>query len=114
MFNGVRSVVYFTDNIEQAAEWYEHILGIGPYRQDESFVGFHLDDCDLCLHRKDEKSAQASQVLYWMVNDLAATIEALTIEGCSIYRDSIEVPEGGRVVQLKDPFGNILGLTELE
>src|SRR5687767_680701 len=114
MFSGVRSVVYFSNDLAEAAEWYEHILGISPYRNDENFVGFHLEDYDLCLHPVDDKAPPdgASQVMYWIVDDLETTIADLMEEGCTLYRDMIDVPEGGRVAELKDPFGNILGLTE--
>jgi predicted enzyme related to lactoylglutathione lyase len=114
MFSGVRSVVYFSNDLSDAAEWYEHILGIAPYRNEENFVGFHLEDYDLCLHPVDEKAASdgAAQVMYWIIDDLETTIADLMEEGCTIYRDMIEVPEGGRVAELKDPFGNILGLSE--
>jgi predicted enzyme related to lactoylglutathione lyase len=114
MLNSIRSVVYFSDNLQEAGQWYEHILGIAPYRSDDNFVGFHLGDCDLCLHPKDQRSTQSSQVLYWTVDDLDTTIAALQAEGSTLNREPISVPEGGRVAQLEDPFGNILGLTELD
>lgn len=115
MLNGIRSVVYFSDNLREAAAWYEHILGVTPYRNEEHFVGFHLDEYDFCLHPIDEKSGDGvpSQVMYWIVDDLETTVDDLLGEGCTLYRNILDAPEGGKVVQLMDPFGNILGLSEV-
>lgn len=109
-----QSVVFFVRELKKARDWYAEILGILPYRDDNDFVGFHLKDCDLCFHRADVKSKSrgASQVAYWEVKDLTKIMKLLQAKGATVYRKYISIPEGGRVVQLKDPFGNIIGLKE--
>jgi predicted enzyme related to lactoylglutathione lyase len=34
----------------------------------------------------------------------------LKSKGATVYRRVITIPEGGKVMQMKDPFGNIIGL----
>ena len=113
-FNRIRSVVLFCAELKKAAKFYEDLLGVAPYRSDKDFVGFHLDGFDLCFHRQDEKSApqSGSQVVYFIVDDLSEAMKELKTLGCEVHRRPIDIPEGGRVAQLRDPFGNIIGLME--
>ena len=108
------SIVFFVHELRDVAAWYSKLLGMLPYRDDPDFIGFHLDGIDLCFHRLDEKvgSLSGSQVAYWRVESLEESIKEFVKNGASIFRKPIQISEGGRVAQIKDPFGNILGLIE--
>ena len=113
-FKKPASIVFFVKELRKAAAWYSNILNIEPYRKDNDFIGFHLAGIDLCFHRFDEKAIMqsGSQIAYWQVEDLSETVKEFVAGGASVYRRSIEIPEGGRVAQIKDPFGNIIGVME--
>ncbi len=108
------SVVFFVRELRKAAAWYGKILNVKPYRIDRDFIGFHLNGIDLGFHRLDKKAGKASgvQIIYWKVKDLDNTINNFIASGAKIFRKPIRIPEGGRVAQIQDPFGNILGLKE--
>ena len=108
------SIVFFVKELYKAAVWYSNILGITPYRDEPDFIGFHLDEIDLCFHRLDEKAGNptGSQVAYWEVKNFDESVEEFVANNASIFREPIQIPEGGSVIQIKDPFGNILGLIE--
>lgn len=112
IFSAPQSVVYFVCELKTVRGWYADLLGILPYRNDKDFVGFHIDGCNLCFHRADVKSKTkgASQVAYWQVRDMTKAMRLLRSKGATVYRRAITIPEGGRVMQMKDPFGNIIGL----
>jgi predicted enzyme related to lactoylglutathione lyase len=108
------SIVFLVRELRKAAAWYGKLLNITPYRNDLNFIGFHLNGIDLCFHRIDIKAGtpSGSQIAYWHVENLNETITTFVESGASIHREPIGVVEGGRVAQIKDPFGNILGLKE--
>ncbi len=112
-FGAVHSVVYFVKELAKAKQWYSKMFGILPYRDDKDFIGFEIGAMLLGLHRADKKTEPGtSQVAYWCVDDLNEATEYLLSEGAEIYRKTIKIAEGGKVCQLKDPFGNIIGLAE--
>jgi predicted enzyme related to lactoylglutathione lyase len=106
------SVVFFVKELRKTAAWYGKVLGLQPYRDDKDFIGFHLGNVDLCFHRSDEKSGKSngSQVAYWHVENLNDVTKVFIEHGATIGRKPIQIAEGGIVTQIKDPFGNILGL----
>ena len=108
------SIVFFTRELRKVSAWYSKLLGITPYRDETDFIGFHLNGIDLCFHRHDEKTGGqgGTQIAYWQVENLDEVSKLIIDNGGSIFRKVISVPEGGRVMQMKDPFGNILGLKE--
>lgn len=62
--------------------------------------------------RADEKSpvSKGGSVGYWLVEDFEASIQHAIELGAKIYRGPLTVSEIGRViVQLEDPFGNVIG-----
>lgn len=110
----IHSVVFFVKELRAAASWYAEVLGLEAYRKDRDFVGFNVGSTKLCFHRADKKSGtpSGSQVSYWKVDDIGLASNLLIEAGAAWHRRPITIPEGGRVCQLKDPFGNIIGLAE--
>lgn len=66
------------------------------------------------LHAADEKGAPGSggQTAYWRVADLDAARARLLSLGGQAHRRVLTLPDGGRITQVLDPFGNTLGLME--
>jgi hypothetical protein len=110
----VTSEVFFVKGIEGVAVWYSTVLGIEPYRNEIDFVGFEVGRSRLCFHKADAKSGTRSgaQVAYWGVDSITSVGRRFIQSGTVWYRRPIRIPEGGRVCQLKDLFGNIIGLAD--
>ncbi|MFI5263555.1 MAG: VOC family protein [Candidatus Kapaibacterium sp.] len=108
------SIVFFVRELRRTAAWYGDLLGIAPYRDDADFIGFHLEMVDLGFHCLDEKAGlpSASQISYWQVGNLDETVKEFINKGATLYRKPITIPEGGRVAQMRDPFGNVIGLMQ--
>lgn len=60
----------------------------------------------------DEKvtAGAAGTVVYWHTDDLDRRLEVLLLLGATLYRGPMEIEDGLTMCQVKDPFGNLLGL----
>lgn len=98
--------------VSESRDWYKQLFEVEPIEDIENFVSFKLQNfCfDLCL--ADEKSpvSTGGSVGYWYVDNLESLLNKVQQLGGSIYRGPLNVKEIQRtIVQIQDPFGNILG-----
>ncbi len=49
MIQGLRTVVYHVEELEQARQWYTNVLGHGPYFDQPFYVGFNVGGYELGL-----------------------------------------------------------------
>ena len=110
----LKSVVYFVQDVELVKNWFAKLLDIEPFRSDANFVGFYIGSNELCIHKIDSKIEDnwGNQICYWEVDDMDLMIEKIIGLGGTIHRSPIEIPEGGKVCQLKSPFNFLIGLKE--
>ena len=113
MFKRHLTVLLFVDDIKSSSDWYKVFMRQEPAEQTSEFASFDVGGTFLNFHRADAKSpvSTGGSVSYWLVDDLNKTIEAAIRLGGQIYRGPLYVPEvRGTICQIKDPFGNIIGL----
>ena len=109
--------------MKAAKKWYSELLGIEPYfeRPDSehpAYIEFRLDDYPYQLGIIDSKYAPkvavagpGGAVVYWHLNDVAATLEKVTAMGAKEYQPLKKQGEAGFITaSVVDPFGNILGI----
>lgn len=113
MFNNLQSYILFVEDLESVSDWYQNLFNTLPYRKDDTFVGFKINNCQFGIHKADNKITHGnSTVGYWNVNNIQETIKKFTLKGAEIYRLPIEIEENQIICQIKDPFSNIIGLIE--
>ncbi|MGA9769768.1 MAG: VOC family protein [Blastocatellia bacterium] len=113
MFQGLRTVIYNVDDIEQAKAWYSSVLGFAPYFDEPFYVGFNIGGFELGLDPDMSGVSKGSnEVAYWGTEDAEAELKRLIELGAEEYRGVQEVGEGIRVGIVKDPFGNLIGIIE--
>jgi len=113
MFKGLRTVVYFSDNIDKARKWYSDILGFAPYFDTPYYVGFNVGGYELGLHPYTTGvSFGDNAVAYWGVDNIEKSLEHLLKNGAVKESDIQDVGEGIKLATVKDPFGNISGIIE--
>ncbi len=107
-------VVYFVKYLDQTKKWYEKVLGLSPSFESQNFFSFDLESVRISFHIADEKCSPgvSGQVAYWTVTNLQDSLNELIDNGCGLYRDPIKGIDGTKVCQVKDPFGNAIGLVE--
>lgn len=114
MFLGLRTVVYYVEDLERAKAWYSEVLGSTPYFDTPYYVGFNVGGFELGLHPAEEDTplGRGGTVLYWGVDDVEATMARLLARGAALHGEIQDVGEGIRVGSVEDPFGNLLGVIE--
>ena len=114
MFQGLRTVIYHTPDLDQAKAWYATVLGIQPYFDQPFYVDFNAGGYELGL---DPDAATpcggtAGAVAYWGVPDAEVALARLLKLGAAQRTAVQDVGGDIRVATVLDPFGNILGIIQ--
>jgi predicted enzyme related to lactoylglutathione lyase len=117
MLRGLATVSFWAADLAAAKSWYTELLGIEPYFERPGYVEFRIGDYQHELGLIDAAYAPAGvpdvpggAVMYWHVDDLNATFEALLAKGAKEYQAPTVRGEGFVTASVIDPFGNILGV----
>ncbi|HEU4328607.1 MAG TPA: VOC family protein [Roseiflexaceae bacterium] len=117
MLRGMATVSYWAADHAAAKRWYTELLGIEPYYERPGYAEFRLGDYQHELGLIDSRylpegaaTGPGGAVLYWHVDDLAATFERLLAMGATVYQEPIDRGEGFITAAVVDPFGNVLGI----
>ncbi|WP_426593681.1 VOC family protein [Cellulomonas sp. McL0617] len=114
-FRGIANVSFFADDVDAAHAWYADLLGVEPYFVRDGYVEFRLGDHHDELGIVDRRYAPtqggpSGAIVYWHVDDLAATFQAALDQGAAVHDGIRERGHGFVTASVTDPFGNVLGL----
>lgn len=114
MFQGLRTVAYQVEDIEEAKIWYIEATGIEPYYDEPFYVGFNIGGYELGLQPVERGQAPDAGrvVVYWGVPDVDVALAHLLAVGAQPNEAVQDVGGGVRVATVRDPFGNVLGIIE--
>ena len=120
---GVATISFWAADMEAAKQWYTELLGIDPYFERLSsdgklgYMEWRLGDYQHelgIIHSsyapKGATAGPGGAVVYWHVDDVAATLEKITAMGAEEYEPLTSRGAGFITASVIDPFGNILGL----
>ena len=110
MLQGLRTVVYFVEDMQKAKIWYEKILGIAPYYDTPYYIGFNVGGYELGIHPLE--GGKPGSETYWGVVNADEAYAKLLSEGCTSHTLISDVGDGIRLGVVMDPFGNELGIIE--
>jgi len=113
MFLGLRTVKYEVQDVAKAKEWYGKVFGVQPYFDEPAYyVGYNVGGYELGLVPEPKASAKrdAAGVAYWGVEDIHASYQRLLDLGATSVSDVQDVGGGILVAEVRDPFGNVLGV----
>jgi predicted enzyme related to lactoylglutathione lyase len=126
MLRGLTTVSFWADDLPAAKQWYSELLGIEPYfvrpvEGPPAYIEFRLGDYQHELGIIDSKYAPkgaaaapngrpGGAVVYWHVDDVAATLEKVMAVGAKEYEPLTKREAGFITASVVDPFENILGL----
>jgi predicted enzyme related to lactoylglutathione lyase len=124
LLRGLATVNFYAADLKAAKKWYSELLGIEPYferpdSENPAYTEFRLGDYQHELGIIDSKyspkgagaAGPGGAVVYWHVDDVAATLEKLKAKGAKEYEPLTKRGEAGFITaSVVDPFGNILGL----
>ena len=121
---GLATVSFYADDMKSAKKWYSELLGIEPYferpdSENPAYIEFRLGDYQHELGIIDSKyspkgaaaAGPGGAVVYWHVDDVAATLEKVKAMGAKEFEPLTKRGEEGFITaSVVDPFGNILGI----
>jgi len=113
MFLGLRTVKYDVQDIAKAKEWYGKVFGVQPYFDEPAYyVGYNIGGYELGLVPEPKAAVKrdAAGVAYWGVEDIHAAYKRLLDLGATSVSDVQDVGGGILVAEVRDPFGNVLGV----
>jgi len=122
ILRGVATISFYAADVAAAKKWYSELLGIDPYfeRPDSEhpgYIEFRLGDyqhelgiIDSIYAPKGAAAGPGGAVVFWHVDDVAATLEKVTAMGAKEYEPLTNREAGFITASVVDPFGNILGL----
>jgi predicted enzyme related to lactoylglutathione lyase len=96
-------------DLNRAKAWYTEVFGKAPYFDQTFYVGFEIGGFELGLLPEGQPGTTGS-VAYWGVDDIDAEVARIVGLGASVHGPITDVGEQIKVAELKDPFGNLLGL----
>jgi predicted enzyme related to lactoylglutathione lyase len=111
MIKGLRTVKYPVADLDKAKAWFSDVFGTAPYFDQPFYVGFAIGGFELGLV-PDGTPGTAGSVVYWGVDDIEAEVARIVKLGAAEHEAIQDVGEGIRVAELKDPFGNVIGLIQ--
>ena len=108
----VAAVMVHVPDPAAGLEWYARAF---PRAQRRAVAGLTLLDLGgvaLEIVKADAKvgSGAAGTVVYWSAPDFAAELARLQALGATLYRGPLAIEDGQRMCQVRDPWGNLLGL----
>lgn len=118
MLRGMATVNFWADDLKAADNWYSELLGIDAYFKRPGYAEFRIGDSQDELGLIDRQYAPAGAptdpggaILYWHVDDLAASVRRLLEHGATELQPITKRGDEGFVTaSVVDPFGNILGV----
>jgi predicted enzyme related to lactoylglutathione lyase len=113
MFLGLRTVKYDVQDIAKAKDWYSKVFGVAPYFDEPAYyVGYNIGGYELGLVPEPKSAAKrdAAGVAYWGVEDIRAAYQRLLELGATSVSAVQDVGGGILVAEVRDPFGNVLGI----
>jgi len=112
-FQGLRTVIYRVDDLNQAKAWYEKAFDTAPYFDEPFYVGFNIGGYELGLLPQDsvDNNEKSESVLaYWGVDDANKKYNYLIELGAKAHEEPKDVGDGIITAGVKDPWGNIIGI----
>ncbi len=113
MLQGLRTVIYYVKDVEQAKAWYTKLLGKPPYFDQPFYVGYNVGGFELGLHPDDDGTyLENNMVAYWGVKDAKLAYDFLLQQGSIADEEIKDVGEGILIGSVIDPAGNVLGIIQ--
>jgi catechol 2,3-dioxygenase-like lactoylglutathione lyase family enzyme len=111
-----------SSDVEQAKQWFRDKLGWQPSRELEGYARYDFGPSAFAVYASPSAGTAKNTVLYWLVDDAAATVASLRDRGLTFeeyeYGDFKTVngvmtdPDGNHTAWFKDVDGNIISIID--
>ena len=99
-------------DVQAGLAWYQRAFPLATCVREEEFELLLVDGVQLEVVLSDEKvgSGSAGSVIYWRAGDLNTALSHMRAIGAQLYRGPMKIEQGLGMCQVKDPWGNCIGL----
>jgi predicted enzyme related to lactoylglutathione lyase len=108
----VAAVMVHVADVREGLSWYQQAFPKAARKPVGDFELLVAGDVQIEIVWADEKvaSGPAGTVVYWRVKDFDRVLEHLQRVGAVLYRGPLAIEGGLRMCQVRDPWGNCIGL----
>ncbi len=111
----VWDVTLTVSDLERAADFYAHVLGLPKKYQYSSYAGFDCGGVEIGLVPGQVPADQAGMpCVDFLVYDVDATYRTLSERGARFIKEPHDTVWGGRIALLADLDGNMLQLVQID
>ena len=107
-FLGLRSLIYPTNDLATAKNWWQDFLGVAPYFDEPFYVGFLVGGYEIGLNPGADLAF--GPVTYIGVDSIAEGLARAESHGSTVVSPIEDVGEGISIVHLLSPTGERFGL----
>ena len=108
------AVMVHVADVEGGLLWYQRAFPSASRKSiaEPFFEYLDVDGVSIEIVPADEKvaSGAAGSVVYWHVKDFDLSLRHMQSMGATLYRGPAEIEDGKRMCQVRDPWGNCIGL----
>ena len=110
----IAAVMIHVSDVEAGLSWYQAAFPGSQRQKIAEFDFIYLDYKSTMLEivKADDKvaSGAAGSVVYWHVDDFQQRLDHLISLGASLYRGPINIENDMKMCQVKDIWGNCIGI----
>jgi predicted enzyme related to lactoylglutathione lyase len=112
LISGISAVIYPVKDLARAKTLFGALLGTAPNMDEAYYVGFSAGGVDIGLDPHGHSKGMTGPVGYWLVDDIAKSMEQLLAAGAETQEAINDVGGGKLIASAKDADGNIIGLIQ--
>jgi predicted enzyme related to lactoylglutathione lyase len=114
---GFSTLRLLSNDVSKSRDWYKSLFNQDPIKDTENFVSFKVAGVFFDITSPDAKNPFSSggSIGYWLVENIDEAIARVKELGGEVFRGPLKIQEINRIiVQIKDPFGNVIGFESEE
>src|SRR4051794_4397490 len=112
MTQGISVTIYPVKDLARAKAQFSALSGAQPYADSPYYVGFRFGDQEVGLDPNGHAKGMTGPVGYWPVADIKEHLQSLVGSGGQTVMEVTDVGGGKLIAIVKDPDGNLVGLTQ--
>lgn len=112
MFQGFRTIIYPSKNLDSDKAFWTNVIGKPPYFEQPYYVGFNVGGYELGLDPNGYAEGMTGPVGYWGVADIELAVKALKEKGLHLTSDIADHGEGIKTACFSDANGYPFGVIE--
>ena len=110
--SAVNTLIYPVADLAAAKQVFTTLLGTEPHTDESYYVGYSVDGQEVALDPNGHRKGLTGATPFWSVDDLEATVAALTAAGATVSQQPTAVGGGRTVAVLADADGNRNGVRQ--